>query len=355
MARRQHAQRCAHAAAGAAAASRKCGLPWDRTLDRTRRRQYQHLPCTRPGAHGSAQPVSQGRQSPRRQQDGSGQHQGKAGVALRRRGKSAGSGRRQRVRSAHHDSVCEGRRMTNHPQALKVVIADDETPARSRVRDLLEDCASSFPIELVGEAASGRELLALLDNSPADVVLLDIRMPEMDGLEAAQHLLKYPEPPSVIFTTAYNDYALKAFELHAIDYLVQPIRLRRLHDALTRERAITPRRLDVLRRIAPEPRKQLSAQEDDKVMLVAVSDIRYLRAELKYVTVRTAAREYLVEDSLSRLEQEFADQYVRIHRSCLVAKAHIVGFWKDSLDAGESRWTVMLNGLEEELQGARRD
>ncbi|HKB84016.1 MAG TPA: LytTR family DNA-binding domain-containing protein [Burkholderiales bacterium] len=244
--------------------------------------------------------------------------------------------------------------MTNHPQALKVVIADDETPARSRVRDLLEDCASSFPIELVGEAASGRELLALLDNSPADVVLLDIRMPEMDGLEAAQHLLKYPEPPSVIFTTAYNDYALKAFELHAIDYLVKPIRLRRLHDALTRARSITPLRLDVLRRIAPEPRKHLSVQERGKVMLVAVSDIRYLRAELKYVTVRTAAREYLVEESLSRLEQEFADQFVRIHRSCLVAKAHIVGFEKDSLDAGESRWTVMLNGLEEKLQVSRR-
>ena len=105
--------------------------------------------------------------------------------------------------------------MTRNPQALRVVIADDETPARSRMRDLLEDCASSFPIELTGEAASGRELLALLEKTPADVVLLDIRMPEMDGLEAAQHLLRLPEPPSVIFTTAFNDHALKAFELHA--------------------------------------------------------------------------------------------------------------------------------------------
>jgi len=188
--------------------------------------------------------------------------------------------------------------MTKHPQALKVVITDDETPARSRVRDLLEDCASSFPIELVGEAASGRELLALLAKTPADVVLLDIRMPEMDGLEAAQHLLKLPDPPSVIFTTAYDDYALKAFELHAVDYLVKPIRLRRLHDALTRARAITPLSLDVLQRIAPEPRKHLSVQERGKVMLIAVSDIRYLRAELKYVTVRTATREHLVEESL---------------------------------------------------------
>jgi len=244
--------------------------------------------------------------------------------------------------------------MTKHPQALKVVIADDETPARSRVRDLLEDCASSFPIELVGEAASGRELLSLLGKTPADVVLLDIRMPEMDGLEAAQHLLKFPEPPSVIFTTAYNDHALKAFELHAVDYLVKPIRLRRLHDALTRARAITPLSLDVLQRIAPEPRKHLSAQERGKVMLIAVSDIRYLRAELKYVTVRTAAREHLVEESLSRLEQEFTDRFVRIHRSCLVAKEHITGFEKDSMEAGESRWTVMLNGLDEKVPVSRR-
>jgi two-component system response regulator AlgR len=244
--------------------------------------------------------------------------------------------------------------MTKHPQALKVVIADDETPARSRIRDLLEDCASSFPIELAGEAASGKELLSLLENTPADVVLLDIRMPEMDGLEAAQHLLKLPEPPSVIFTTAYDDHALKAFELHAVDYLVKPIRLRRLHDALTRARAITPLRLDVLTRISPEPRKHLSVQERGKVLLIAVSDIRYLRAELKYVTVRTATHEHLVEESLSRLEQEFADQFVRIHRSCLVAKAHIIGFEKDAAEAAESRWAVMLNGLDEKLPVSRR-
>ena len=244
--------------------------------------------------------------------------------------------------------------MTKHPHSLKVVIADDETPARSRVRDLLEDCASSFPIELVGEAANGKELLALLEKTSADVVLLDIRMPEMDGLEAAQHMRKLPDAPSVIFTTAYDDYALKAFELHAVDYLVKPIRLRRLHDALSRARAITPLRLDVLNRISPEPRKHLSVQERGKVMLIAVSDIRYLRAELKYVTVRTAIREHLVEESLSRLEQEFADQFVRIHRSCLVAKAYIVGFEKEAAEAGESRWAVMLKGMEEKLPVSRR-
>ena len=241
-----------------------------------------------------------------------------------------------------------------HPHALKVVIADDETPARSRIRDLLEDCASSFPIELVGEAASGRELLALLGEAVADVVLLDIRMPEMDGLEAAQHLLRLPEPPSVIFTTAYNDHALEAFELHAVDYLVKPIRLRRLHDALSRVRAITPLRLDVLQRIATEPRKHISVPERGKIILIDVSEIRYLKAEAKYVTVRTSTREHLVEESLSRLEQEFSAQFVRIHRSCLVAKAHITGFERDSAEAGESRWSVVLNGIDERLPVSRR-
>jgi two-component system response regulator AlgR len=112
--------------------------------------------------------------------------------------------------------------------------------------------------------------------------------------------------------------------------------------------------LDVLRRIAPEPRKHLSVAERGKVMLIDVSDIRYLRAELKYVTVRTAAREHLVEESLSRLEEEFGEQFVRIHRSCLVARAHIAGFEKESLGAGESRWTVILQGVDERLPVSRR-
>jgi len=243
--------------------------------------------------------------------------------------------------------------VSKHPQALRVVIADDEAPARSRIRDLLEDCAGSFPIELAGEAANGRELLALLEETSADVVLLDIRMPEMDGLEVAQHMLKLPEPPSVIFTTAYNEHALKAFELHAVDYLLKPIRLRRLHDALTRARAITPLRLDVLQQITPDARTHLSVLERGKVLLIPVAEILYLRAELKYVTIRTAAREHLLEESLSKLQQEFSEQFVRIHRSCLVAKAHITGFEKEGGE-GETGWVVTLAGLDENLPVSRR-
>jgi two-component system, LytTR family, response regulator AlgR len=241
----------------------------------------------------------------------------------------------------------------NQMQRLRVAVTDDEAPARSRLKDLLEDISSSIAIELVGEAKSGRELLELLAEKPADVVLLDIRMPDMDGIEAAQHLLKLPEPPHVIFTTAYDDYALKAFELHAVDYLVKPIRLGRLHEALARTRAITRLSLDVLQTIGPEPRSHLSVQERGKVTLIPVEEILYLRAELKYVTVRTAAREHLLEESLLRLEQEFGERFVRVHRNCLVAKAHVAGFEKQSGE-GEGRWMVKLRGIDEQLPVSRR-
>ena len=191
--------------------------------------------------------------------------------------------------------------MSRNANTLRVAITDDEAPARSRIRDLLEDCAASMALEVAGEASDGRELIELLQTTPVDVVLLDIRMPEMDGIEAAQHIQKLAEPPSVIFTTAYDVYALKAFELHAVDYLVKPIRLRRLHDALSRVRAITPLPLDVLQKLAPEPRGHLSVQERGRVILVSVEKILYMRAELKYVTIRTAEREYLLEESLTRL------------------------------------------------------
>jgi two-component system response regulator AlgR len=239
-------------------------------------------------------------------------------------------------------------------QSLRIVIADDEAPARSRIRDLLEDCAAAFALEVVGEAANGRALIDLLQRTPADVVLLDIRMPEMDGIEAAQHIQKLPDPPSVIFTTAYDAYALKAFELHAVDYLLKPIRLRRLHDALTRVRSITPLSLDVLQQLTPEARRHLSVQERGRLVLVPVEKILFMRAELKYVTIRTAEREHLLEESLTRLEQEFHEKFVRIHRSCLVARDHIESFERGGEEGGESGWVVKLRGLDERLPVSRR-
>lgn len=238
---------------------------------------------------------------------------------------------------------------------LTVFIVDDEAPARSRLKELLTDCAAQLPLECVGEASNGIEALDKLSEINVDVVLIDIRMPQMDGIELAQHLNKLPEPPAIIFTTAYDTYAVKAFELHAMDYLLKPIRLGRLFDALTHARNSVPPSIEVLQDLLPEPRKNLSIHERGKVRLIPIEEVLYLRAELKYVTVRTSEHEYIIEEALSMLEKEHAARFVRIHRNCLVAKKAIEGFEK-IMDAenGEPHWAVKLKGLEEKLPISRR-
>lgn len=238
--------------------------------------------------------------------------------------------------------------------ALRVFIVDDELAARNRLRDLLHDCREQLPLDIVGEAGNGQEALDKLLEIPTDVVLLDIRMPQMDGIELAQHLNKLPKPPVVIFTTAYDAYAIKAFELHAIDYLLKPIRLGRLFDALTRAREAVPVQTEVLRDLLPEPRKHLSIHERGKIHLIPIEQILFLRAELKYVTVRTAEHEYLLEESLTTMEKEFATRFVRIHRNCLVAKEAIEGFEKGGEEGEGSGWMVRLKGLDEMQPISRR-
>lgn len=243
--------------------------------------------------------------------------------------------------------------MTTVELALRVFIVDDEPPARNRLRDLLRDCSNQLALDVVGEACNGQEALDKLAEIPADVVLLDIRMPQMDGIELAQHLQKLPKPPVIVFTTAYDAYAIKAFDLHAIDYLLKPIRLGRLFESLNRAREAVPVQTEVLRELLPEPRKNLSIHERGKIHLIPIEQVLYLRAELKYITVRTVEREYLVEESLNALEKEFATRFVRIHRNSLVAKDAIAGFEKGG-DEGESGWMVKLKGLDELLAISRR-
>ena len=232
------------------------------------------------------------------------------------------------------------------------MIVDDEAPARLRLRDLLGECGSELPLVVTGEAASGPAALELLSQAAADVVLLDIRMPEMDGIEVAQHLQQIEHPPAVVFATAYDDYAIRAFELHAVDYLLKPIRLERLKAALARARKAPPRP-EALRELARAPRTHLSAQERGRIHLIPVTDVIYLKAELKYVSVRTAAREYLIEESLTRLEQEFGARFVRVHRNCLVARAAVRGFER-SEEGGEAHWEVVLTGVDERIALSRR-
>ena len=238
--------------------------------------------------------------------------------------------------------------MTQNDKPLRVAIVDDEAPARSRMRDLLGECAGEYAV--VGEAANGRAALELLEREPADVVLLDVRMPEMDGIELARHLQGLERPPAVIFATAYDDYAIRAFEVNAVDYLLKPIKLERLREALARAR---PARPEALRELATAPRAHLSAQERGKIHLIPIGDVIYLKAELKYVSVRTAAREYLIEESLVRLEQEFGERFVRVHRNCLVARDAIRGFERGAPD-GEAQWFALLKGIDEKIALSRR-
>lgn len=235
----------------------------------------------------------------------------------------------------------------------RILIADDESPARQRLRDLLDEIREAFPLAIVDEARTGREALDVVNREKVDIVLLDIRMPDMDGMEAARHLAGMAQPPSIIFTTAFDSYAIKAFEVNAIDYLLKPIRRERLLTALGKTRAAPPISRDALDAAANLPRRHLSVHERGKIHLVPMSDVLYLRAELKYVTVRTVEREYLVEESLTKLEEEFAESFVRIHRNCLVARAAVAGFEKNA-DESESGWAVVIRGTGEKLPVSRR-
>ena len=239
------------------------------------------------------------------------------------------------------------------PEVPRILIADDEAPARQRLRDLLDDCRETFPLAIVDEARTGREALGVLEREKVDVVLLDIRMPEMDGLEAARHMAGMPQPPAIIFTTAFDAYAIKAFEVNAIDYLLKPIRRERLLAALGKVRGAPAISRQALDAAANQPRRHLSIHERGKIHLVPVTEILYLRAELKYVTVRTAQREFLVEESLQHLEDEFEPAFVRVHRNCLVAREAIAGFERNS-EESESGWAVVIRATGEKLPVSRR-
>ena len=178
----------------------------------------------------------------------------------------------------------------------------------------------------------------------ADLVLTDIQMPEMGGIEFARHVLKLPQPPVVIFTTAHDEHAVEAFEVNAVDFLMKPVRVQRLLAALEkvpRLRPVSATRLDALPSTA---RRFLSVTERSRVVLVPVEEVLYLKAELKYITIRTAEREYLLEESLTKLEEEFGSRLVRVHRNCLVARDAIRGFERRVGGEGDAHWEVLLKG-----------
>jgi two-component system response regulator AlgR len=232
---------------------------------------------------------------------------------------------------------------------LKVILADDEALARARLADLLIDLADEFSVEIVAQAGNGVLALDRAADTPADVILLDIQMPGMNGLEAARHIAGLPHPPAIIFVTAFDEHALQAFELRAVDYLLKPVRLSRLREALSR---IRPLAADDAAALAPR-RTHFSLLERGRIWRVPVAEVLYLRAELRYVTARTREREYLLDESLVRLEEEFGDDFLRIHRNCLIARAHLDGFQRVA-DDGEGRWLALLKDWPEKLPVSRR-
>jgi two-component system response regulator AlgR len=237
---------------------------------------------------------------------------------------------------------------------LTIIIADDEAPARNRLNDLLGDIAN---ISVIAEAKDGKQAIDLAIEKQPDLMLLDIRMPGMDGLEAAEHAQKLDPKPRIVFTTAYDAYAIRAFDVNAIDYLLKPIRLERLQAAIEKVRALKPvptdAQMDAIKTIQ-KTRTHLSIHERGRVLLIPIEDVIYCRAELKYVTVRTREREYLLEESLTHLETEFDEMFVRLHRNCLVAKQSISGYEKRADEKGDMQWHAILKDVPDTVAVSRR-
>lgn len=238
---------------------------------------------------------------------------------------------------------------------LRVFIADDEAPARARLKELLADIRGEVPAGVAGEAANGLEVIERLPESGAQVLLLDIQMPGMGGIEVARHLAALERAPAIVFVTAHDRHAVEAFELNALDYLMKPVRAERLVTALKKAQAAGPASRERLDGAARSAREFFSVVERHRIALVPVADVLYLKAELKYVTLRTPQGEHLIEEPLVNIEREFAERFVRVHRNCLVARTAIRGFERIAGGADEEpHWNVVLEGVAERLAVSRR-
>jgi two-component system response regulator AlgR len=230
---------------------------------------------------------------------------------------------------------------------MNVLIVDDEQLARQRLRHML----SGMGEHVVGEAANGEQALRQTQNASPDVVLLDIRMPGMDGLEAAGYINQMENPPAIIFTTAYTDHALKAFETHAVDYLLKPIKQDRLASAISAAKRLTRAQIEHLRNEETgDARSKICVKSRGSLELVAIEDIIYFKADQKYVTLKTDDHEYLIEESLKALETEFANRFVRIHRNALVSENHITGLSKND----DGHQCIVMNDTDDVLEISRR-
>ncbi len=234
---------------------------------------------------------------------------------------------------------------------LKVLIVDDEAHARSRLRTLLAECTEPRA-DVVGEAANAVQAVEQIQRTGCDLLLLDVRMPGVDGVELASRLREMGSPPAIVFVTAYAEHAVEAFELEAIDYLTKPVRRERLQQALQK----------VLRaRVVAESGTELGGgvehliiQERGRSERVALSEVIYLKAELKYITVRTAQKEHIYDGALNDLEQRYPHLFVRVHRNALVARRAVRAVEKHNDPVEGEGWMVRLDGVDERLAVSRR-
>lgn len=228
----------------------------------------------------------------------------------------------------------------------RVLIVDDEAPARERLRSLL---AELDQVDVIGEAVTGEEAVQRTAELAPDIVLLDVRMPGIDGIEAAKHMNVLDQPPAVIFTTAFDEYAMKAFDAQAVGYLLKPIRKEKLAAALAHAGRLSRPQLQKIADPA-QARSHIAVRHREGLRLIPLGEVQFFFAEQKYTTVRHLKGEDLIEDSLRSLEEEFGTAFVRIHRNALVSVRYLEGIERN----GEGQYFVRLQGCEAPLQVSRR-
>ena len=231
---------------------------------------------------------------------------------------------------------------------MKILITDDEPLARTRLAGLVRELGH----EVVGEATNGNEAILFSEQLHPDLVLMDIRMPRMDGLEAARHLAGLEQPPAVVFVTAYDEHALQAFEANAIDYLLKPIRKERLESALSKSIRLNQAQITLLRQEDGNTaaRTHICARTRGKVELIPIENVYYFLADQKYVSVAYPQGEVLIEEALKSLEDEFGERFVRIHRNALVAREQIQGLEKKA----DGSHVLLLRDSGQQLEISRR-
>ena len=231
---------------------------------------------------------------------------------------------------------------------MKVLVVDDEKLARDRLVSMLQDLDNDY--QVVGEAANGMQAIEQVLALQPEVLLLDIHMPGMNGLEVATHLVKHENAPAIIFTTAYDEHALAAFEAQAIAYLLKPIQAEQLAASLKKARQLRHGQLKEIQTRDESKRSHISVKLRGDLQLISVASVQYFRADQKYIEMRHSGGTSLIEESLKTLEEEFSDKFIRVHRNALIAINAVTGIERDSL----GRSYVLLAGCEERLDVSRR-